>query len=347
MTLSLEERLVCRAVGKSLFQSVLEMGFFALFQGILFPVTVMTIYILLQYVPHHFQYKLRLNRISDRRPCKSTASWVLIGIVLLELVVISATLPLTIARAALPYNFFFHRGLPLLARIESLGTKLTGLEIVMVWLQTIPPVLNDAFIIWRAWAVFQRRKWALYLAITLCLTSLVALTLVYLSAFTSPTSLAAASWLSKTLILSSASTFMSFATNLAATALIAWTLWQHLTFLRRHAGGAQQPFRTWHILALLVESGAVYCLLQVRAHTPCSPAVTNPDLVQLMNFALGIAAGPSSSAATALYVFSNTFCMISIVYPALTVFLIHGPFAIAGVDSTVVSVYASEAMQSV
>ena len=34
------------------------------------------------------------------------------------------------------------------------------------------PVINDAFIIWRAWVVFARKRWALYISIVLCLCTI-------------------------------------------------------------------------------------------------------------------------------------------------------------------------------
>ncbi|KAG6906769.1 hypothetical protein DXG01_012181 [Tephrocybe rancida] len=121
--------------------------------------------------------------------------------------------------------------------------------------------------------------------------------------------------------------FLSCATNLVATTFIAWTMWQQLRFLKKHIEGhKQQLFGTWHILALLVESGAIY------------------GLVQFIFSVMRIAVDPIKEevANCALYMFSGVYFSISFVYPALTLFIVHESLSINAVHSTVMSLRGSQ-----
>ncbi|KAG6907631.1 hypothetical protein DXG01_008125 [Tephrocybe rancida] len=62
---------------------------------------------------------------------------------------------------------------PLAARIQSYSSKINKLGIAISWVETLPPMFNNAFIIWRAWVVFQKRRWALYLSIFVCIIATV------------------------------------------------------------------------------------------------------------------------------------------------------------------------------
>ncbi|KAG6848147.1 hypothetical protein H0H93_002985 [Arthromyces matolae] len=90
----------------------------------------------------------------------------------------------------------------------------------------------------------------------------------------------------------------SMAVNLAGTGLIAYILWNNVRFLRR-LGQLEHQFNVWRILLLLVESGAIYAVVQM-------------------------------------------------VYPALTIAIISGPFSMDRVQESVVEVQTlSAANQSV
>ncbi|KAI0259765.1 hypothetical protein BC834DRAFT_600802 [Gloeopeniophorella convolvens] len=52
-------------------------------------------------------------------------------------------------------------------------------------------------------------------------------------------------------------------TNLLSTGLIAWKAWQHRVSVRKHLGDGSAPIRVEKILALLIESGFVYCCLWI------------------------------------------------------------------------------------
>ncbi|KAG6916159.1 hypothetical protein DXG01_008173 [Tephrocybe rancida] len=89
-------------------------------------------------------------------------------------------------------NVFLDHTTSLARRHSVYASKVAGPAKAINWLEFLPvgvleakhatlppgltlsetqPVFNDAFIIWRTWVVFQRRKWALYLSLALCLST--------------------------------------------------------------------------------------------------------------------------------------------------------------------------------
>ncbi|PIL36459.1 hypothetical protein GSI_00148 [Ganoderma sinense ZZ0214-1] len=61
--------------------------------------------------------------------------------------------------------------------------------------------------------------------------------------------------------LAAASAVLSFATNLFATSLIGYKAWEHRQLLRQHFREGHRQTRVLRGLALLVESGTIYCVL--------------------------------------------------------------------------------------
>ncbi|KAH9007672.1 hypothetical protein EDB84DRAFT_1572647 [Lactarius hengduanensis] len=57
--------------------------------------------------------------------------------------------------------------------------------------------------------------------------------------------------------------FPTLATNLVSTGLIAWKAWQHRISVGKYLGEGNGSVRTERILALLIESGFIYCCLWV------------------------------------------------------------------------------------
>ncbi|TBU49525.1 hypothetical protein BD309DRAFT_909808 [Dichomitus squalens] len=70
--------------------------------------------------------------------------------------------------------------------------------------------------------------------------------------------------------------------NIAATCLIGYKAWEHKRFLREHLGAGKRRTRMMRVLALLVESGSVYCLLLLVVLVyEATPALTlSPDVHQ-------------------------------------------------------------------
>ncbi|KAG6848514.1 hypothetical protein H0H93_016400 [Arthromyces matolae] len=91
----------------------------------------------------------------------------------------------------------------------------------------------------------------------------------------------------------------------------------------------RKSFNVWRVLALLVESGAVYGVLQL--------------ITVILSFAI------SYNEYYALLVFdvaANIYYSFSFVYPALTLYLIHGPLSLAGTHESVILAVISDDLAS-
>ncbi|KAH0583262.1 hypothetical protein H2248_011136 [Termitomyces sp. 'cryptogamus'] len=188
----------------------------------------------------------------------------------------------------------FQIGIPSLSqRLDYINVQLGKWNFALNCLELIPPIVNDVFIIWRAWIVFQRQRWALCISIALSLCTLV-LAIVYMIIVANPDFLMA-NQKYRTAVTSFVNTgvlISSFVTNIVATSFIVWTLWKHLKFLQTNLDSQQRRlFRLWHILYLLADAGAFYAVLQ------------------LLNIVLIFATKPSEFAATIAYGMVDLICL--------------------------------------
>ncbi|KAG6835419.1 hypothetical protein H0H93_001624 [Arthromyces matolae] len=139
-------------------------------------------------------------------------------------------------------------------RKTKINIALAELVIAQNWFQ---PVVNDDFIIWRAWVLFGRRRWALYLSITLATLNTISTVLLlawYSHVFDADLNV---------LILRGA-TIPSLVSNVVATSYIGYTLWMHAKTINKSMGSrGRRPFGVKRILFLLVETGVVYAVLQL------------------------------------------------------------------------------------
>ncbi|KAG6818905.1 hypothetical protein H0H93_000417 [Arthromyces matolae] len=187
--------------------------------------------------------------------------------------------------------------LPLTDRIAAYNLHDHELDIVMHWigyvvLYFVEPTVNDYFIVWRAWILLRKThgwRWTPYALGVLCFISTASLVST-VSSYTNE---------SPALVhVSDIGGIMSFIANFAATTAIGYILWSHFkTLPRNQKSQVRKNFTVWRILAVLVESGAVYAVLQI-------------------------------------------------VYPALTLYLIHGPFSLAGTNESVISAVISDDLSS-
>ncbi|KAG6817170.1 hypothetical protein H0H93_007436 [Arthromyces matolae] len=90
-----------------------------------------------------------------------------LAIALLGILLFTAFLANVLAQAYIFLRFFTLRSTSFSQRAETINALIVKCNVVDQWLTLIPPVVNDAFIIWRAWVVFEKRRWALYLSIVL------------------------------------------------------------------------------------------------------------------------------------------------------------------------------------
>ncbi|KAM5538841.1 hypothetical protein V8D89_007563 [Ganoderma adspersum] len=131
-------------------------------------------------------------------------------------------------------------------------------------------VLGDAIVWWRACLIWRHKAvyWTgpILVVLTLGLAAIG-------SALNHPGTLMSVYFIFGADAFSTAGVALSLATNLAATALIAYKAWFHRRRLKRYLGGDNTQTRVMKVLVLLVESGSVYTtililviILQVQEH---------------------------------------------------------------------------------
>ncbi|KAF8079226.1 hypothetical protein FPV67DRAFT_1467976 [Lyophyllum atratum] len=153
-----------------------------------------------------------------------------------------------------------------LVKKRSLFNGHYKLNIANSWLSALLPVFNDSFVTWRGWVLFPDRRRALIFAVILCLAAFAAelTVLVLISSNFAVYSAMIENQAGLAWYLSSVGPSLSLAANVVATYIIAHGLWRHRKFLVSHLNQRQcRQFRIQKILGLLVDSGLVYCGLQV------------------------------------------------------------------------------------
>ncbi|KAG6839667.1 hypothetical protein C0991_000376 [Blastosporella zonata] len=68
-------------------------------------------------------------------------------------------------------DVFMNSDTDLLDRIILENLHSDEFELILDWMTYLPPVFNDAIMIWRAWVLGGRKRWALYLSTALCVAS--------------------------------------------------------------------------------------------------------------------------------------------------------------------------------
>jgi hypothetical protein len=136
-------------------------------------------------------------------------------------------------------------------------------NIIVLWTELLP-VISDAVVVWRAWALFVGQRWIMIGPILMLLAT-ISTTFAYLG-FTIQFSDSGSQVSSNPGYLLTVNMFtskisLSLATNVVATLLIAYKLWTHRTVVVNNLG-IHKPSRSQKVLLYLVESGILYCTLQ-------------------------------------------------------------------------------------
>ncbi|KAI0321208.1 hypothetical protein OF83DRAFT_371039 [Amylostereum chailletii] len=135
-----------------------------------------------------------------------------------------------------------------------------------VAVQVVIPInflLSDAIIIWRTWLIWERRSFVLIIAAPLLLatavTSIANVVLLPNDAFLLPTIIQsfAGSWTGF------AALALTLVTNLWTTMLVAYRAWQHRRDVRDVLRQSGRRSAVEKVLALLVESGCIYCAVWI------------------------------------------------------------------------------------
>ncbi|RPD71239.1 hypothetical protein L226DRAFT_204913 [Lentinus tigrinus ALCF2SS1-7] len=141
---------------------------------------------------------------------------------------------------------------------------------------TVNVIIGDAIVWWRAWVLWSDHRIVLYTWCTLILATMVTgivdtkdacMPEATLFSITSPFAPG-----SEVLSIGSlfgadgwgiAAAILSLLTNMVATILIAYRAWEHRLFIMSHLKGCSTRSQVERTLALLVESGILYCALWV------------------------------------------------------------------------------------
>ncbi|PIL36321.1 hypothetical protein GSI_00009 [Ganoderma sinense ZZ0214-1] len=145
------------------------------------------------------------------------------------------------------------------------------------WMLTVVTIINfiigDAIVWWRACVIWQHK--AVYCIGPLLI--IVTLVLAVVSVCVSSRGLAQESPVPVLLIsgntYASAALSLSLATNVLATSLIAYMAWKHRRLVKKHFAAAGTRSQVLQALALLVESGTVYCAIMIYSAVDVTNAV--------------------------------------------------------------------------
>ncbi|KAI0311323.1 hypothetical protein OF83DRAFT_770099 [Amylostereum chailletii] len=141
---------------------------------------------------------------------------------------------------------------------------------------TINMLLSDSIVLWRAWILWNENRFIQVLSVALLLTTFGLSVADISSAFPvfsgsvfegTPVGLAVLS--------------MSLATNIWATALVAHKAWSHRRELRKYVQGGSGRSQVEKVMALLVESGAIYCCIWIVLVAFNTIATEENDLLKL------------------------------------------------------------------
>ncbi|KAE9383120.1 hypothetical protein BT96DRAFT_928974 [Gymnopus androsaceus JB14] len=144
----------------------------------------------------------------------------------------------------------------LLAQVQASLQEALITTYMQSWPVTIMLLLSDFMVTWRAWVLFQDKKlWRFGLAFFMIANigiNIADCIWADVEATVENTSIT---------ILDSLSSMISLFINIFATLLIAWRAWNHHRILKQASIQHRTPVQS--ILLLLIESGAMFCAVQV------------------------------------------------------------------------------------
>ncbi|KAJ7038873.1 hypothetical protein C8F04DRAFT_1255447 [Mycena alexandri] len=141
-------------------------------------------------------------------------------------------------------------------------------------------IVGDSVVIWRAWVLYQQRRWMVYIPCLMLLMS-------FIFAVVDITCLTGVGWSNQSAIAGGGpvcahaeliSWAFSLVTNATCTIIIGFKAWQHRQSMKSlNIVGNSRRMSTDKVLSILVESGFIYCLfwasqyilfVDVSRHTP-------------------------------------------------------------------------------
>ncbi|GLB42420.1 hypothetical protein LshimejAT787_1104350 [Lyophyllum shimeji] len=148
------------------------------------------------------------------------------------------------------------------ARLDDINTHLFTTNTIQNWVSQLTPFISDGIVVWRAWVLFAEQRSVLAAPIVLLIAG-TALSITY-SALTSTFAASLSAQFGENTVpakIYHASLALSLATNAGATLLIPYKLRTLRESFRGMAVRGSSPVQ--RVMILLVESGALFCMLQV------------------------------------------------------------------------------------
>ncbi|KIK63508.1 hypothetical protein GYMLUDRAFT_241977 [Collybiopsis luxurians FD-317 M1] len=146
------------------------------------------------------------------------------------------------------------------ARIDTDNTSFLKWEYPYSWPFNINLLLSDSIVVWRAWILSEEKKiWRVILVALLIINiGINVADCIFID-------IEITQEIEGSSVIDWASIGFSLAVNACATSLIAWRYWNYHHFLKKHWQKAESNKRSHaqNILLLLIESGAIFCGVQL------------------------------------------------------------------------------------
>ncbi|KAF9457278.1 hypothetical protein BDZ94DRAFT_1326373 [Collybia nuda] len=252
--------------------------------------------------------QITITYLKRKKPTQAQRWMFIICVMSFLLFMIHGALEVGVAGAFVYSMLVGNRSEPLVDKIVLVTPLLVKLDVGVVWMRGIEIMVSDTIVVWRAFALLNHRRGLVIMPFILLL-GCIGSSLLFLAHYTMGRS---------TLGLFLVNYLLSLATNVAATGLIGYIYWydkKNAAALERH--GMDQAA---HVLALLMESGAVFCVFQtinigVALIFNNSPGATN-------YWSLAIAA---------------VFIGLTAMYPTMVIALVNSQYTLGPISSGEVS----------
>ncbi|KAF8240294.1 hypothetical protein L208DRAFT_811694 [Tricholoma matsutake] len=188
-------------------------------------------------------------------------------------------------------------GMELSEKMALSSAATAKLVLIEIYLSPLTWVINDIVVIWRAWVLFPRCQWVMVGPLFFLLVTFVTMLIGLATAERSQNMF---------IIMSYCSFAASIVTNLLATLLIAYKLWDYQK-ATKNLGLKKQQSPVQKVLFLLVESGVIFLILQLA----------NLLLDLLMPNT------PGTAAYYAYVVFGGIYYELVAMYPALILIIVN------------------------
>ncbi|KAF9469473.1 hypothetical protein BDZ94DRAFT_204 [Collybia nuda] len=191
-----------------------------------------------------------------------------------------------------------------------------------MWIAGLETIISDIIVVWRVYVLSLHRRRFMVVPLFLLLSSLVFLLVSWIM------STSGVSNTQRIMILNNVGFGLSLATNATATGLIGCIYWRHRS--ETAAFGKCGPRQVERILALLVESGIVFCLLQaISFGLQFTPELHIPDVAHSLAIDVfgGLYQGFTAMYPTIMIALVNSHCTFDHIYsanPSLPT-ISHGP----------------------